>query len=109
MVKPGGDGVALLYTSIVLLTLSWVVFIPRVAVRIWRKALGTDDYVMFCGLVSFQFRVISNLIFRFLSSSNTFQLLYSVTASLCIVCSFLGSGQLAAALTPAVIQKGTKV
>lgn len=52
MVKPAGDGVALLYTAIVLLTLSWVVFVPRVIVRIWRKALGLDDYLMFCGLVS---------------------------------------------------------
>jgi hypothetical protein len=52
MVKPAGDGVALLYTSIVLLTLSWAVFVPRVGVRVWRKALGLDDYLMFCGLVS---------------------------------------------------------
>ncbi|EEA25217.1 hypothetical protein TMatcc_006559 [Talaromyces marneffei ATCC 18224] len=86
MVKPAGDGVPLLYTSIVLLSVSWTVFVLRVGVRLWRKALGLDDYLMFCGL-----------------------LLYSVTASICIVCSFLGSGQLAAALTPDIIRKGTKL
>ena len=51
MGSPGGDGVPLLYTSIVLLVLAWVTCIARAAVRIWRKALGLDDYVMFFGLV----------------------------------------------------------
>lgn len=85
-VQPGGDGVALLYSSILLLALSWVTFITRVATRIWRKALGLDDWLMFAGL-----------------------LLFTVTASLCIVCSFYGSGQLAAVLPAKTIQKGTKL
>ena len=37
------------------------------------------------------------------------QLLFTVTSSLCIVCCFLGSGQLAAALKPSDIERGTKV
>ncbi|EED21068.1 conserved hypothetical protein [Talaromyces stipitatus ATCC 10500] len=86
MVKPAGDGVSLLYTSIILLTFSWVVFAARVGVRVWRKALGLDDYLMLFGL-----------------------LLYTVTASLCIVCCFYGSGQLSAAIPAAERMKGTKL
>lgn len=37
------------------------------------------------------------------------QLFFTVTASLCIVCCYLGSGQLAAALQPGDIMRGTKV
>lgn len=37
------------------------------------------------------------------------QLLYTITSSLCIVCCFLGSGQLAAALQKSDIMRGTKV
>lgn len=51
MGQPGGDGVALFYTSIILLTLTWVTFSARVGVRIWRKVLGLDDLLMFVGLV----------------------------------------------------------
>ena len=51
MAKPAGDGVQLLYTSIVLLALTWFIFIPRVGMRISRKALGVDDMLMFIGLV----------------------------------------------------------
>ena len=50
-VDPKGDGIALLYTSIVFLVLSWVTFVARVGVRVWRKALGMDDYAMAIGLV----------------------------------------------------------
>ncbi|RMZ73388.1 cation-transporting atpase 4 [Pyrenophora seminiperda CCB06] len=55
-------------------------------VRVWRKAWGMDDYLMLVGI-----------------------LLFSVTASLCIVCCFYGSGQLAKDLPPLAIQKGIKL
>jgi hypothetical protein len=51
-IKVAGDGVALLYGAIVLLVLSWVVFSLRLTVRVWRKALGLDDYIMLAGIVS---------------------------------------------------------
>ncbi|KAH8701912.1 hypothetical protein BGW36DRAFT_356056 [Talaromyces proteolyticus] len=86
MVDPAGDGVPLFYTSIILLALGWFVYVLRVGVRIWRKALGVDDMLMLMGL-----------------------LLYSVTASLCIVCCFFGSGQKAAALAKSDIKQGTKL
>ncbi|KAL7943588.1 hypothetical protein V8C42DRAFT_327922 [Trichoderma barbatum] len=86
MVQPAGDGVQLLYASIVLLILAWLTFTTRILVRVWRKASGWDDILMFIGL-----------------------LLFTVTASLCIVCSYLGSGQLAAKLPPKVIMRGTKL
>ncbi|TVY23073.1 hypothetical protein LHYA1_G008191 [Lachnellula hyalina] len=85
-VPPRGDGIALLYTSIVLLALSWVTFVSRVGVRVWRRALGLDDFAMFIGI-----------------------LLFTVTACLCIVCSFYGSGQLAADLPASTKMKGTKL
>jgi hypothetical protein len=37
------------------------------------------------------------------------QVLFSVTAALCIVCCFYGSGQMSSSLPPAVVSKGTKV
>ncbi|KKO98285.1 hypothetical protein THAR02_09608 [Trichoderma harzianum] len=86
MVEPAGDGLQLLHASIVLIILAWLTFIARTSVRVWRKALGWDDILMFIGL-----------------------LLFTVTASLCIVCSYLGSGQLAAKLHPSDIMKGTKL
>ncbi|RDL30706.1 uncharacterized protein BP5553_10051 [Venustampulla echinocandica] len=86
MVQPAGDGVPLFYASAVLLALSWLTFITRVGVRIWRNALGLDDYSMFIGL-----------------------LLFTVTSSLCIVCCFYGSGQFAAALKTSDIMYGTKL
>lgn len=53
-VEVAGDGVALLYGAIILLVLSWIIFSMRVAVRMWRKAFGTDDYLMFVGIVRVQ-------------------------------------------------------
>ena len=50
-VNVAGDGVALLYCSIILLVLSWITVAMRVGVRIWRKVLGMDDYIMILGLV----------------------------------------------------------
>lgn len=52
-VQPKGDGIALLFTSIILLALSWVTFVTRVGVRTWKKALGMDDLAMAIGLVRF--------------------------------------------------------
>ncbi|TFA98211.1 hypothetical protein CCMA1212_009998 [Trichoderma ghanense] len=86
MVKPAGDGVSLLYASSVLIGLSWITFAARISVRFWRKSAGWDDILMFVGI-----------------------LLFTVTACLCIVCCYLGSGQLAAALQPSEIMKGTKL
>ncbi|PNP45070.1 hypothetical protein TGAM01_v206827 [Trichoderma gamsii] len=85
MVQPAGDGVQLLYASIVLLVLTWLTFILRMSVRVWRNASGWDDILMFIGL-----------------------LLFTVTASLCIVCCYLGSGQLAVHLSKSDIMHGTK-
>ncbi|KFY36228.1 hypothetical protein V494_05202 [Pseudogymnoascus sp. VKM F-4513 (FW-928)] len=86
MVQPAGDGVPLLYTSIVLLAVTWLTFTTRIAVRIWRKNSGWDDLLMLIG-----------------------QLLFTVTACLCIVCSYLGSGQLAAGVPPNETMKGIKL
>ncbi|PSN59575.1 hypothetical protein BS50DRAFT_614559 [Corynespora cassiicola Philippines] len=85
-VAVAGDGVALLYGAIILLTLSWVVFTMRVGVRVWRKAFGMDDYLMVVGIV-----------------------LFSVMASLCIVCCYYGSGQLARYLPTLAMAKGIKL
>ncbi|KAH7355116.1 hypothetical protein BKA65DRAFT_395065 [Rhexocercosporidium sp. MPI-PUGE-AT-0058] len=85
-VDPKGDGIALLYTSIVFLVVAWLTFVARVGVRVWRKALGMDDYVMAVGLA-----------------------LFTVTASLCIVCSFYGSGQMAAVLPASTKMRGIKL
>ncbi|EDU45539.1 hypothetical protein PtrSN002B_000696 [Pyrenophora tritici-repentis] len=85
-VDVAGDGVALLYCAIVLLVLSWICFSMRVGVRIWRKAWGMDDYLMLLGII-----------------------LFSVTAALCIVCCYYGSGQLAKDLPQLTIMKGVKL
>ncbi|KAG9201977.1 hypothetical protein G6514_005172 [Epicoccum nigrum] len=58
----------------------------RVCVRIWRKVLGLDDYLMGIGLI-----------------------LFSVTACLCIVACFYGSGQKAAIIPPLTNAKGIKI
>lgn len=50
-VAPKVDGIALLYTTIVFMVIAWITFVVRVGVRVWRKALGMDDYVMAVGLV----------------------------------------------------------
>lgn len=52
MVQPAGDGVSLLYASILLLALAWVTFAARVGVRAWRQVMGLDDLLMGVGLVS---------------------------------------------------------
>jgi len=108
MGNAGGDGVPLLYTSIVLLVLTWLTCMLRGGVRIWRKALGLDDLLMFIGLVRLQCP------FLFLKaakaySTDSLQLLFTVTASLCIVCVFYGSGQFTATINPVDNAKGIKV
>lgn len=103
-VAVAGDGVALLYCAIVLLVLSWVTFLLRIGVRVWRKAWGMDDYFMLLGIVSVQASVC-----RKHSRLLMWQLLFSVTASLCIVCSFYGSGQLSSDLPAETRAVGTKV
>jgi len=80
-VKVAGDGVTFLHGSIIYLVMSWVVMIMRFGVRVWRNALGMDDYLMLVGLA-----------------------LFSVVASLAIACCYLGSGQHARDLPPAAIQ-----
>ncbi len=54
MVQPAGDGVPLLYASILLLILSWLTVISRAVVRIWKNVLGWDDWLMFIGIVRVQ-------------------------------------------------------
>ncbi|KAG4442366.1 hypothetical protein IFR05_002144 [Cadophora sp. M221] len=85
-VDPKGDGIALLCTSIVFLVIAWLTFVARVAVRVWRKALGLDDHAMAIGLV-----------------------LFTITASLCIACSFYGSGQRADVLPASTKMMGIKM
>ncbi|KAG9240188.1 hypothetical protein BJ878DRAFT_527641 [Calycina marina] len=85
MTEAKGDGLSLLIASIVFLTLCWLTFAMRVWVRVWRKAFGADDWAMLIGIV-----------------------LFTVTASLCIVCSFLGSGQFAVDIPPVEQMKGIK-
>ncbi|KAF7860300.1 hypothetical protein EAF04_008428 [Stromatinia cepivora] len=86
MSKIAGDGVALFWTSVMLLVLCWITFALRAGVRVWRKIWGVDDIVMMIGL-----------------------LLFTVTGSLCIVCTFHGSGQKAIMLSPHDIARGTKL
>lgn len=86
MVAPAGVGVSLLYVTILMLVLSWVVFAARIGVRIWIKAFGLDDWLMGAGLI-----------------------LYSITAALVIVCCFYGAGQYSNALTKPTIMQGTKL
>ncbi|KAF2017903.1 hypothetical protein BU24DRAFT_161861 [Aaosphaeria arxii CBS 175.79] len=85
-VNPVGDGLVLLYGAIILLVLSWTFFLARLGVRIWKKAWGMDDYFMSVGIV-----------------------LFTVTASLCIVCCYYGSGQFSAVLPPLTMAKGVKL
>ncbi|KAF1830719.1 hypothetical protein BDW02DRAFT_88146 [Decorospora gaudefroyi] len=85
-VEVAGDGVALLYGAIILLVLSWIIFSMRIGVRIWRKAWGMDDYLMFTGIV-----------------------LFTVTAALCIVCCYYGAGQFASELPALTTSKGIKL
>ena len=53
MSKIAGDGVALFWTSVLLLALCWITFAMRAGVRLWRKIWGIDDIVMAIGLVRF--------------------------------------------------------
>ncbi|KAK8062427.1 hypothetical protein PG997_014524 [Apiospora hydei] len=86
MVNVAGDGVPLLYLTIVFLVLSWFIFVTRVGVRRWIHGFGTDDWLMGGGLA-----------------------LYTVTASLVIVCCFYGAGQYSSALAAGDVQTGTKL
>ncbi|KAF2703584.1 hypothetical protein K504DRAFT_391806 [Pleomassaria siparia CBS 279.74] len=85
-VTPAGDGVPLLYCSITLIALCWIVFLMRIGVRVWRKAWGVDDWLMLVGLN-----------------------IFTVTSGLCIVCCYYGSGQFAIDLPPATMAKGIKM
>jgi hypothetical protein len=51
MAKVAGDGVPLLYLTIVMLSLSWATLVTRLGVRRWKKILGLDDWLMCVGLV----------------------------------------------------------
>ncbi|KAK6596387.1 hypothetical protein H4I95_10303 [Botrytis cinerea] len=53
MSKIAGDGVALFWTSVLLLALCWITFAMRAGVRLWRKIWGIDDIVMAIGLLFF--------------------------------------------------------
>ncbi|KAH6611915.1 hypothetical protein C7974DRAFT_87346 [Boeremia exigua] len=85
-VEVAGDGVALLYAAIVLLIITWITVFLRICVRVGRKVFGADDYLMVAG-----------------------QILFTVTACLCIVCCFYGSGQKAKDLSPLSIARGIKI
>lgn len=52
MARVAGDGVALLWATIAMLSLSWIFATLRFGVRKWRKNLGLDDGLMLAGLVS---------------------------------------------------------
>lgn len=52
---------ALLYASIILLVLTWMTVLMRVCVRIWRRVLGMDDYLIILGLVSVYLAVLLNV------------------------------------------------
>lgn len=52
MTAPKEDGVVLLYITIMMLTLSWIVLLSRLGVRRWINAFGSDDWLMAIGLVS---------------------------------------------------------
>lgn len=86
MVKVAGDGVALLYACIIMLTLAWVFAMLRLGVRKWKNNFGLDDWLMFVGLA-----------------------LYSVTVGLVIRCCFYGAGQKSKNLEPYDMMMGTKV
>lgn len=53
MTKLAGDGVALFHVTIMMLAISWVTMLSRLAVRRWLKpeAMGVDDYLMCASLV----------------------------------------------------------
>ncbi|KAH6866081.1 hypothetical protein B0T10DRAFT_534383 [Thelonectria olida] len=86
MARVVAEGVPLLYVTILMLALSWVIFVARLAVCKWREILGLDDWLMCTGLI-----------------------LYSVTAALVIVYCCHGAGQHSKALDTPDIMKGTKL
>ncbi|KAL4727054.1 hypothetical protein ACLX1H_005954 [Fusarium chlamydosporum] len=86
MARVAGDGVALLYGTIVMLSLSWIFATLRLGVRKWKRNLGLDDWLMFAGLI-----------------------LYTVTTGLVIRCCFYGAGQKSKDLEPYDIMMGTKL
>lgn len=51
MAPVAAEGVPLLYVTIIMLSFSWVAAIARLGVRIWKKNLGVDDWLMCAGLV----------------------------------------------------------
>jgi hypothetical protein len=51
MAPVAGEGVPLLYITIVMLTLSWIFATARIGVRRWKNNFGLDDWLMFTGLV----------------------------------------------------------
>jgi hypothetical protein len=51
MAPVAGEGVPLLYITIVMLTLSWIFATARIGVRRWKNNFGLDDWLMFGGLV----------------------------------------------------------
>lgn len=51
MARVAGEGVPLLWITIVMLTLSWIFLSARLGVRKWKNNLGLDDWLMFAGLV----------------------------------------------------------
>lgn len=54
MAPVAGEGVPLLWITIVMLTLSWIFLSARLGVRKWKDNLGLDDWLMFGGLVCIQ-------------------------------------------------------
>jgi hypothetical protein len=103
-VEVAGDGVALWYGAVIFLVLSWITFFMRVGVRVWRKAFGMDDIFMLIGIVRAHTTDWSK------EWANIYrQILFSVTAALCIVCCYYGSGQSALVLPPLTTARGVKV
>lgn len=105
-VAVAGDGVELFFAAIILLVLTWITVLMRIGVRVWRKVFGADDYLMVAGQVrgsgagpvQWSVGLITNP-----------QVLFTVTAALCIVACYHGSGQRAKDLPPLTIAKGVKV
>lgn len=52
VLRPTGPGLSLLLVSVILLAFSWITVALRMWARLKIKSLGTDDYLMFAGLVS---------------------------------------------------------
>lgn len=102
-VTPKGDGLALFIACVVLIVISWITVITRIGVRVWKKVLGADDWIMVAGLV-----YITRFMF-FTYMLMQLQVLFTVTALLCATSTFYGSGQKAAVLPADTKMKGIKV